>query len=103
MFRSRLLTLATVCIWLTGCSNLVKQKLVGTPEAICFASMEAWEMEGRIGVKAKANAWHAQIIWNHEKRQDRLQIVGPLNQGMVSIVMRADLIYINDGNNKEVL
>lgn len=60
-------------------------------------------MEGRIGVKAKANAWHAQIIWNHEKRQDRLQIVGPLNQGMVSIVMRADLIYINDGNNKEVL
>ena len=72
-------------------------------EAAVLMNLEAWRMDGRIGVQAKDEAWQAHISWTHEPRQDRLLIQGPLNQGMVSIVLRKGLIYINEGHGEAEL
>ncbi len=57
-----------------------------------------WEMEGRIGVHATADSWQADLVWIHDPQQDRLRLSGPLSQGLVSIVLQRDLIYINEGD-----
>jgi outer membrane lipoprotein LolB len=61
-------------------------------------SLKAWRLEGRIGVRTSDDAWQANLFWDHDAAQDKLRVSGPLSQGMVSIVVQEDLIYINEGN-----
>ncbi len=60
--------------------------------------LQAWRMDGRVGVQTPEDAWQANLFWEHEAHQDRLRISGPLSQGMVSIILQKDLLYINEGN-----
>ena len=62
------------------------------------ASIKSWSMDGRIGVQSTEGAWHANLYWEHAPEQDRLRISGPLSQGLVSIIVQKDLIYLNEGN-----
>lgn len=82
---------------LPGCTtvNTVSEPVVlpDTP-----ASIQNWSMDGRIGVQAAEKAWQANLYWEHDPSQDRLRISGPLSQGLVSIVVQKDLIYVNEGN-----
>jgi outer membrane lipoprotein LolB len=59
-----------------------------------------WKAEGRLGVKSPQGAWNANLFWEHENSQDRLRVSGPFSQGVVSIILQKDLIYINEGNGK---
>jgi outer membrane lipoprotein LolB len=65
--------------------------------------LKAWSMEGRIGVQTGDDAWQANLFWDHDAAQDRLRISGPLSQGVVSIVVQKDLIYVNEGNGRTQL
>jgi outer membrane lipoprotein LolB len=60
-------------------------------------------MEGRIGVRSSQDSWQANLFWSHDDRQDRLRLSGPLSQGLISIIVQPDLIYINEGNGVEQL
>jgi outer membrane lipoprotein LolB len=57
-----------------------------------------WSLEGRIGVHAAKDSWQADLAWSHDPKQDRLRLSGPLSQGLVSIILQRDLIYINEGD-----
>ena len=61
-------------------------------------AIKSWRLEGRIGVQTSADAWQANLLWDHDPAQDRLRISGPLSQGLVSIVVQKDLIFINEGD-----
>ena len=95
---------ATGLLWalLPGCTtvNTVSEPVVlpDTP-----ASIRTWSMDGRIGVQAAEKAWQANLYWEHDPSQDRLRISGPLSQGLVSIVVQKDLIYVNEGKGGETL
>lgn len=82
---------------LAGCTtvNTVPEPVVlpDTP-----ASIRAWSVDGRIGVQTADKAWQANLYWEHDPAQDRLRISGPLSQGLVSIVVQKDLIFVNEGN-----
>ena len=65
--------------------------------------LDSWRMEGRIGVQTAGDAWQANLFWDHDTAQDRLRLSGPLSQGMVSIVVQKDLIYINEGKGRTEL
>jgi outer membrane lipoprotein LolB len=60
-------------------------------------SLKTWLLEGRIGVQTPNDAWHANLFWEHDADQDRLRVSGPFSQGMVSIILQKDLIYVNEG------
>lgn len=60
--------------------------------------LNSWHLDGRIGVQTPQDGWSANLSWDHEGRQDRLRVSGPFSQGMVSIVLQDDLIYINEGD-----
>jgi outer membrane lipoprotein LolB len=62
-----------------------------------------WSMDGRIAVQSGEKAWQANLFWEHEPQQDRLRLSGPWSQGLVSIVLQKDLIYVNEGGGVTAL
>ena len=89
-----LLCLATL---LYGCATL-KDEVASVNAVETPAELKSWRMDGRIGVQARDTAWQANLNWDHEATQDRLRISGPFSQGVVSIIVQKDLIYLNEGN-----
>ncbi|SMF94075.1 outer membrane lipoprotein LolB [Methylomagnum ishizawai] len=83
------------CAWFRGTGT--PAPAVEADRAALYA-LKAWRMDGRIGIQTAHDAWQANLFWEHEPAQDRLRISGPLSQGMISIVLQKDLIYINEGN-----
>lgn len=65
-------------------------------------ALSHWRLEGRIAVQTPDDAFQANLFWEHEKQQERLQVSGPFSQGVLSIVLQDDLIFIRDssGNTK---
>ncbi len=88
---------AGLALLLTGCATL---NTVPAPVVLpdSPALLKAWAMDGRIGVQSAGTAWQANLYWEHDDRQDRLRISGPLSQGLISIIVQKDLIYVNEGN-----
>ena len=60
-------------------------------------NLKTWRLEGRIGVQTASDGWQANLFWEHDADQDRLRVSGPFSQGMVSIILQKDLIYVNEG------
>ncbi|HYE34843.1 lipoprotein insertase outer membrane protein LolB [Methylocaldum sp.] len=84
---------------LAGCAVFEKEpgRPVFPPKAEENYDLKAWRLEGRIGVQTTHDAWHANLFWEHDADQDRLRVSGPFSQGMVSIILQKDLIYVNGG------
>jgi len=89
-----------IASWLSACAPFTR-KDVNPPLTTIqhqLYGVKNWKLEGRIAVKAGLEGWNANLSWAHEDRQDRLLISGPFSQGAVSIIVQADLVYINEGN-----
>lgn len=96
-----LLGLMPLALWLSGCvEQPLRPEVVGRSPAL--APPDAWSLEGRVGVKTPKEGWQADIYWVHERRQDRLRLSGPFSQGLVSIIIQEDLIYVNDGEGPQL-
>ena len=85
-------------LMLAGCASVQEQSKTKMP-----SNIRSWSMDGRIGVQSSEGAWQANLYWEHDPAQDRLRISGPLNQGLVSIVVQKDLIYVNEGEGVTTL
>ncbi|WP_052808089.1 lipoprotein insertase outer membrane protein LolB [Methyloterricola oryzae] len=95
----RRLVWASLVIWLAGCAGM---RPVPEPQRAASPSdIKVWKLEGRIAVKTANDGWTANLIWEHDPRQDRLRISGPFSQGLLSIVVQDDLIHVNEGNGVE--
>ncbi|MGZ8219689.1 lipoprotein insertase outer membrane protein LolB [Methylomagnum sp.] len=96
----RLAVPLALMVLLPGCASLRTETAAPPlPENTqALYALKMWRLEGRIGVRTTGDAWQANLFWEHEAAQDRLRISGPLSQGMVSIIVQKDLLYINEGN-----
>jgi outer membrane lipoprotein LolB len=85
---------------LTGCALISKEPSGPSVSATQqkLYSLDSWRLEGRVGVQTSKDAWQANLFWEHDQHQDRVQLSGPFSQGAVSIILQDDLIYINEGN-----
>ena len=99
---NRLFVVILLLLGFSGCATLQ-----GNAETSSLSSspdrLTVWDMEGRIGVHAAKDSWQADLAWSHDLKQDRLRLTGPLSQGLVSIILQKDLIYINEGDGIEHL
>lgn len=84
---------------LNGCARVQTRPVI--VDVAELAGLKRWRLEGRIAVQTPDDAWQASLAWDHDGRQDRLRVFGPLNQGTVSIVLQDDLILINQGDGNE--
>lgn len=101
----RVLIILALGISLPGCAGFGPEPLRGplTGAQQTLYSLKNWRMEGRIGVRTDADAWQANLFWEHDSAQDRLRVSGPLSQGMLSIVVQKDLILVNRGEGRSEL
>lgn len=97
---ARRLCFVVLAASLNGCALFQKEPVFpGVSQAQQqIYDLDSWRLEGRIGVQTPNDAWQANLFWEHDGRQDRLRISGPFSQGVVSIILQEDLIYINEGN-----
>jgi outer membrane lipoprotein LolB len=86
---------------LSGCTAMRPEPAGMADQRALVGRLGKWKLEGRIAVRTTKDAWQANLIWEHDGKQDRLRVSGPLNQGMVSIILQEDLIFINEGNGVE--
>jgi outer membrane lipoprotein LolB len=63
-----------------------------------LAALSHWRLDGRIAVQSSTEAFQAGLVWEHEGRQDRVQVSGPLSQGAYSIVLQDNLILVRDNS-----
>lgn len=67
------------------------------------AALQNWTLDGRIAVRGRDDAWQANLFWDHDPHQDRIRLSGPLSQGVVSVILQNNLIYINEGEGRAQL
>lgn len=81
---------------LSACATVVPLPRGQGAAAEQLAALSHWRLDGRIAVQSPSDAFQAGLSWEHEGRQDRVQVSGPLSQGAYSIVLQDDLILIRD-------
>lgn len=93
--------LAFALLGLAGCAAMRREPAAVADQQTLVSHLGKWRLEGRIAVRTIQDAWQANLVWEHEGKQDRLRFSGPLSQGVVSIILQEDLIFINEGNGVE--
>ena len=81
---------------LGGCAPRLPPTPAVPPAAERLLGLRHWLMAGRIGVQTATDGFQANVRWEHENDQDRIQVSGPFNQGGLSIVLQKDFILIRD-------
>ncbi len=61
-----------------------------------------WEFEGRLAVTTQDESFSASINWQHQQSRDVIELVGPMGQGRLSIVVAAGLVVVDDGERRTV-
>lgn len=85
---------------ISACATTLPQPKGFSQEMADPASLPHWVMEGRIALRSGADGWQANVYWEHDGPQEKLRLSGPLNQGLVSMIIQSDLLYLNEGEGK---
>ncbi|MEY2700266.1 MAG: hypothetical protein RIQ52_1021 [Pseudomonadota bacterium] len=93
------LTPWAAALLLTACASTPPMQATA-PSAHDPGQIRHWIMEGRIALRSAQDGWQANVYWEHDGPQEKLRLSGPLNQGMVSIIIQSDLLYLNEGEGK---
>jgi outer membrane lipoprotein LolB len=89
---------------LNGCA-VVSQKPL---EQYDFSAMQhlqqqkKWSLEGRLALANDKESVSLSISWQHDPLQDDLDLVGPLGQGRVKIIVTQNQVVVDDGETRRV-
>lgn len=92
------LLLGASLILLAGCASVGPPAAGRATRNAELVALSHWRLDGRIAVQSSTDAFQAGLVWEHEGRQDRVQVSGPLSQGAYSIVLQDKLILIRDNS-----
>ena len=100
--KSQLILFLVVISFVTGCSVAPVQQEINYSEIQNqhLYDLKRWHLLGRMAITDKVDSWSAKIDWQHETDKDVLNLSGPLGQGAVRIVLRANSIMIDQGDGK---
>lgn len=104
--RAGLLVALVALAWIAGCAVAPTpdsgSEKIWTDRQQELARLTRWQASGRIGVVSGQDGWHAAFQWAQQEEDYRIDLIGPLGQGRVSI--RGDgrqvSIQTQDGRNE---
>lgn len=76
----RLARVAVLALTLAACAAPQPR-----PSAPTTTLPEAWEVHGRLAVRAGGEAWHGRFTWLRDQARQRIELSGPLGQGSVRL------------------
>jgi outer membrane lipoprotein LolB len=89
-------------LWtLSGCS-LIQEKQVTAyhlAQMRHLQNLANWYFEGRVALSNEKDSISASISWRHNTDRDEIELSGPLSQGKVAILVTADKVILDDGEN----
>ena len=97
--------LATIIIFLTGCSLTPKLDTESAPLSMpwserkdLLSKLNHWQLNGRFGAKSKDDSWSGSISWLQNQQQYKIKLSGPLATGSVEIKGNENYseLYISD-------
>jgi outer membrane lipoprotein LolB len=100
--KSQLILFLVVTSFVAGCSVAPVQQEIkhSRIQNQHLYDLKQWHLLGRMAITNKVDSWSAKIDWQHETDKDVLNLSGPLGQGAVRIVLRANSIMIDQGDGK---
>lgn len=90
--------------WLGGCAVTPQKPM----EAYQLAAMrhlqnqKSWVLEGRLALANEKDSVSVSISWRHDESQDDIELVGPLAQGRLKIVVSPLRVEVDDGESLKV-
>ena len=99
------LTLIALLVFLVGCSvTPEKSPLDNYPLAAMqyLQQQKSWSLEGRLALIDDKDSVSVSIIWQHDGSRDDIELVGPLAQGRLKILVTPDQVIVDDGDNRTV-
>jgi len=109
VIRSKLLIIAMLGIALTACQSMpagpklspTQQKAVVDEREAQLASVNNWELDGRISLVTDDEAWSGQLYWQHGNTSDYLiQFNAPSGQGAMQLLGSNDGVELRMANGK---
>ncbi|MGR8931405.1 MAG: lipoprotein insertase outer membrane protein LolB [Gammaproteobacteria bacterium] len=88
-------------LFLTACS-FVAEMPIGEYQLTAMQAMplrKQWMLEGRLAFTGEKDSVSASIVWRHTELRDDIELIGPLAQGRVGIVVSLDQVTIDNGEN----
>ncbi|MBL8250081.1 MAG: outer membrane lipoprotein LolB, partial [Candidatus Competibacter sp.] len=81
--------LLALAAWLAGCAvaptPTADQHNAWAARQQALTQLSRWQASGRIGVISGQDGWHANFQWAQQEQNYRIDLIGPLGQGRVSI------------------
>lgn len=87
----RLLLLVTA-LFLAGCAGLPERPPVADPGAVwdlrqsALARLKAWDLRGRLALRADEEGAHASLHWVRDEQTHRMNLAGPFGGGRVRVI-----------------
>lgn len=100
----RFIAVFALAAWLGGCAVAPEKP----PHEYRLAGMQYlqqqknWMLEGRLALVDEKDSVSVSISWRHNELQDEIELVGPLAQGRVKILVMPDRVAVDDGDNPKV-
>jgi outer membrane lipoprotein LolB len=88
---------------LTGCSLFTT-----TPPEVPYSNtvnqdlyhLEPWSLDGRVALTGEGNSWTADLVWAHQRDDERIKLSGPLGQGAMMIHLSGNVVTVAQGDGK---
>jgi len=106
--RSPLPPVTLLLLLLSGCSALPPTTSQAAREQAwqrhqqTLASLEQWQLVGRIALIDESQAWHARIDWQQQQQRYTLRLTGPLSQGSLELRGTPQQVVLRDADGERV-
>jgi outer membrane lipoprotein LolB len=103
--KSRFFAIFLMFVGGAGCSLL---KEAPPLENYSLAAMQRyqqrdhWVLDGRLALVDEKNSLSVSINWRHDDARDDIELVGPLGQGRVKVVVTPGQVIVDDGEVRSV-
>lgn len=89
---------------LFGCADLADRHQLQYQQPMAGFNMpQVWQFEGRIVIANDKESVTASIAWQHDTKQDLIDLSGPLAQGHVRIAVMSGRVTIDDGDQEQFI
>lgn len=101
-FRLRIWMVLGSILFLPSCALFEEPRaLTQSPESRRqLAALDAWRIEGRVGVRRDDESWQASLVWEHFRDLEHLMLSGPFGQGAFDIEFTQQHIRITHADGK---
>ncbi|MGZ4960538.1 MAG: lipoprotein insertase outer membrane protein LolB [Methylomonas sp.] len=95
--------ISTLVCSLNACSFVSEKPIEGyqLAEKRHLQNQSSWNFQGRLAMVDEKESVSASISWRHQPQKDEIELVGPLAQGHIAILVTPGSVVVDDGDKRQ--